>query len=500
MRNLYINNVGCDYYVSIAERLFEKGFNLKIVGSAESTLYRPKSLDSLIQKTNPMVFNVEDFNFIERFEKIFDPDYSIFNVNYFSEISYFEKLFLMTTDRISFDPIPQIDRLRIFHKYIAHAYKLLKKEKIDSILFFGTPHGPWPIALFAVAKHLEIDIRYTDWVGLSPDLTTIEHDMFIRKKYNSQQLKLGSNSNPGEKEAIHKIVEQNLYSEFVWNSTKHFNRSLKIFLRIIKLTILKPFSKYLATEFFLNQSSRLSIFYGPKYLLYLFELIKALNFYDKNVIKEEIEENSLVVFLHHQPESSTMPMGYVFSDQLLVLEMILSAVPKGMKIYIKEHPHMYEYAAQDRHERSKKFYKQLLRDPRVKFLSRRMNSNKIITKAKYITSVCGSVSWEALRLGKPCIVFGWAWYSSCKSCFSVDSVSSLKQAIKDIDLITSKQVQSNVEAFIREMEGRLIYGAAVRDVLQYLKNDFRYNDAINNMANGIALSFCGEDLSNNKNI
>ena len=489
MRNLYIESVGCDYYVSIAESLSAKGFKLSIVGSSESNLYRPKSLNALIKRNNPLVLNVEDFNFIERFEKIFDPDYSIFNIDYFSDISYFEKLFLMTIDRNSFDPISQIDRLRIFHKYVAHAYKLLRKKKIDAILFFGTPHGPWAMAVFAVAKFLKIDIRYTDWVCLSADLTTIENDLYIRKNYNSEQLKLGSIANPQEKEAINQIVEQNLYSTNIGVKPRHINISFKISLRIIKLIIFKPFSRYLATEFFLNKSSRISIFYANKYLLHLFEVIKALSFYDKNAIKEEIEENSLVIFLHFQPEASTMPMGYVFADQILILEMILSATPKDLKIYIKEHPYIYENPAQDRHERSLNFYKQLLRDPRVKFLPRKMNSIEIISKAKYITSICGSVSWEALRIGKPCIVFGWAWFSSCKSCFSVDSVSSLKQAIKKIDKTTSKQVESNVETFLKELKGRMIYGAACRDALPFVKKDFRFKDAINNLSKGIALSF-----------
>ena len=187
MRNLYIENVGCDYYVSIAKQLHEKGFNLKILGSAESSLYRPKTLYDLQKNTNSLLLNAEDYNLVERFEKIFDPDYSIFNMRFFSDISYYEKLFLMTTDRLSFEPISQINRLRLFHKFIAHAHKLLVKEKIDSILFFGTPHGAWSIALIAVSESLGIDIRYTDWVGISPDLSTVENAIYIRKKYHTNR-------------------------------------------------------------------------------------------------------------------------------------------------------------------------------------------------------------------------------------------------------------------------------------------------------------------------
>tara|TARA_A100001388_G_C28747096_1_gene490097 strand:+ start:83 stop:1594 length:1512 start_codon:yes stop_codon:yes gene_type:complete len=500
VKNIYITNVGCEYYLDIARKLLGFDFKVKIIGFGENKIYQPKSLNNFIKEVKPKVVIFEDINLIERFDKIFDPDYSAFSKEFYSEISYFEKLFIMSIDRNSFEPISQLERLRLFHKYFAHAYKLLNNEKIDGILMFGTPHGPWEITLFAVAKILKIDIRYTDF-GLCPELSTIESDIYIRKSYDKNERNLGILANSNESVEIKEILEKRINSHFVWDFTpiNIFKKRLRVIKRIFGLILLRPFSKYNSAEFFFLRSSRRGVFLVLKYIKYLKELTQSLNFYKNESTNDLPNRNSIVVFLHHQPEASTMPMGYIFADQLLMLEIILNAAPKDLNIYIKEHPHMYEYPAQDRHERSKYFYKQLLRDKRVKFLDQNMNTNTIIKNVKYICSICGSVSWETLKLGKPCIIFGWAWFSDCKSCYSVDSPKSFLSALEKINKKTKSNVSNDLKAFIERLKKRLIYGAALRNAFDYLGESYRYQDGLINISEAIKLSFMSKKKSINKN-
>ena len=160
-------------------------------------------------------------------------------------------------------------------------------------------------------------------------------------------------------------------------------------------------------------------------------------------------------------------------------------------IYIKEHPYTYEYPAQDRHERSKKFYQSLLRDPRVKFLDRKLNTKNILSlsQVKYIASICGSVSWEAIRIGKPCIIFGWAWFASCKSCYSVDSKKSLKKALDQIDLSDNKKVKNDLNDFLNEETNRYLYGVGTRSAFSYINTtESEYQKYIENISKGIVNS------------
>jgi hypothetical protein len=249
-----------------------------------------------------------------------------------------------------------------------------------------------------------------------------------------------------------------------------------------------PFGKYISPEFFLNPGKRRRIGYVLPLLAYFAGVNRALNFYDRHTTDVMPDSKSLVLFLHLQPEASTMPMGGIFADQLLVLDLILAALPEGMNVYVKEHPFMFEAPAQDRHERSVDFYAHMLKDSRVRFVNRSVSSADLIRHAAFVASVAGSISWEAMRAGTPSIVFGWAWFSDCKSCFSVDSVESLKRAFSAASQKSRREVEADVDEFLARLQNRLIYAAACRPALAYLGSEFPYEKSVENLANAIHCS------------
>ena len=146
-----------NYYVDVAKQLIKNGGEIKVIGASRHAGYWPDTLDRFISTTKPKIVLWEDFNLPERFNKIFDPDYSILSSEVFLKLSHYEKMFLMSTDRLSFFPISQIDRCRLFYRFIGHFYNILKKEKIDGVVIFGIPHGLASIALVGLAKILKLD-------------------------------------------------------------------------------------------------------------------------------------------------------------------------------------------------------------------------------------------------------------------------------------------------------------------------------------------------------
>ena len=204
----------------------------------------------------------------------------------------------------------------------------------------------------------------------------------------------------------------------------------KIYIRrILSLFFKNPLSEYISPEFALNINRRKKIKCAWPILKYYLKILKALNFYKKNTTSDFPNKNSIVLFLHKQPEASTNPLGGHFQDQLFILDLLLAALPNGMNIFVKEHPWQFETIGEDKNERSIDFYKSLIKDKRVKILDRSVPSENIIKKAGVIISTCGTVGWQSIELGKASIVFGWQWYTGCKSCFVVDSVKKLREAI-----------------------------------------------------------------------
>jgi hypothetical protein len=488
-----------NYYVDIARKLMEQGDKIKVIGAIKSPEYWPSSLDEFIKTSGARVISWEDFATPEQFNKALDPDFSFLTPNVLSELSHYEKMFLMSTDRLSFFPISQIDRCRLFYKMTGHFYKILEEEKIDVVVFFAIPHGLADIALFGLAKILRLKVVYVDEVTVSPELSIIETDIKTGRSYCKQELELGYNVNKSDFDAAKQLINNfRNASEFAWNAPKYKNR-IKTFLeKIGSLLLRKPFGKYVNSSFFLNSGRRLRISYILPLIRYYIHTLRATNFYDKHAVNVCEESNFLALFLHMQPEASTMPQSGIYADQLLVLDLILEALPKGMSVYVKEHPlTFYDQFSQDRHERSVEFYKYMLRDPRVHFVKKTFSGQELMRKAKYVASSNGSISWETMRGGNPCIIFGWAWFAPCQSCYVVDSVESLKDAFDVSAKKSSSVVAEDVNEFLDDFVKRVIFATPNRTFLEFVGSNFAYDRSVANLSNAIAIA---TDLSSSERL
>jgi hypothetical protein len=264
------------------------------------------------------------------------------------------------------------------------------------------------------------------------------------------------------------------------------NNLAKRFLRTVASLILKrPLAKYEMPEFFFDVGRRVRISYIAPLARYYLRVSKAIKFYDKHATKSLPEEKALVLFLHLQPEATSMPQGGVFADQLLVFDLILAALPEDMTIWVKEHPYMFYMSAQDMHERSVKFYQHLLKDPRVRFIDRTVSSRVILERGAIFASTNGTISWEAMRNGKPCIIFGWAWFAPCQSCFVVDSVETLKAAFAAASRKTRAEVLVDVQEFLCAYEKRVVHAVPWRYALDYVDSDFSYEKSVARLGRAI---------------
>ena len=56
------------------------------------------------------------------------------------------------------------------------------------------------------------------------------------------------------------------------------------------------------------------------------------------------------------------------------------------------------------------FFHRLKRIPNVTFLPSSANTYELTRRARFVATITGTVGWEAIRQGKPALVFGKAWY------------------------------------------------------------------------------------------
>lgn len=142
---------------------------------------------------------------------------------------------------------------------------------------------------------------------------------------------------------------------------------------------------------------------------------------------ESMEEPFVYFPLHLQPEATTSPMGGVFVDQYLAVEVLARAVPSGWKVVVKENP------AQRFAKRDYGFYEHLGRLPNIRLVSRSADTFNLIEKCAAVATITGTAGWEALFKGKPVLVFGNAFYRGAPGTVDAGEPDELASAMRKID-------------------------------------------------------------------
>ena len=115
-----------------------------------------------------------------------------------------------------------------------------------------------------------------------------------------------------------------------------------------------------------------------------------------------------------------------YLDQLSLVDQLLRLTPAGFDVVVKEHPAMI--GACD----ALRLIEMSRRHPQLKILAPSTNNYDAIKAAGLVVSINSKSGVEALLLGKPVIVLGDAFYSSCAMARRVETYADLKNAIPDL--------------------------------------------------------------------
>lgn len=147
--------------------------------------------------------------------------------------------------------------------------------------------------------------------------------------------------------------------------------------------------------------------------------------YNSLASQPSFDTSYIVFFLHYQPEATTSPNGGIFANQFLCIETLLKNTPDNVMIYVKEHPNQFMSHLQGHTKRIKEFYDDLVRNPRVRFVPMELDSFTLMKNALAVSTVTGTVGWEAAVKKKPVIIFGLVWYERMKGVLRItDEVSA----------------------------------------------------------------------------
>ena len=308
-----------------------------------------------------------------------------------------------------------LDMMDALHVFIHIFIDMVIENKVDHIFFANIPHEGADYVLYLVAKALKVRVHmfHQSQVPNKAYLTTdmnnvgsLNVDMTIPKVH----IKKGSRKSPWYMAPEKKVNW--------W--TKAFSALLlqwqidKFFYRL---------SKARRTKYFNRDYSQL--------------------------VSTDIPNEKFVYFaMHLQPELTTASWGKEFTDQILALECLRALLPEDWIIVAKENP------KQSHHSRGRLFFQRLMRIPNLVYLGNSVNTFELISKSEFVSTITGTVGYEALTFGKKVVIFGDALYKDFPGVVKYNKNTALQDILdlsfthKDIELAQARLEKNMVNVIV----------------------------------------------------
>jgi hypothetical protein len=357
-----------------------------------------------------------------------------------------------------------------------------KNSSIKNIIFDQTPHLPWDIILFFVAKMCKIKTLILKRTSIAGVAYIIEdfRDESLSFEFQYQKHFKNINFNQETREILTSLRKSNftnLQTNGEWNWARSHSFIPEVLKKHLFYKILSDCYRFLRSFFEKIPSqeegaskgkinSKFSI--GKKlskvtyikfkfgYLLRRFQ--NTLADRDNEIFQNIFEKKEKFIFfpLHFEPERSTNPDGLLFSDQTIAIKMLSQNLPDDYKIYVKEHPKQLNFDLRNDHYRSVAFYKNLKTLKNVRMLASNSNYNDLIKNSFCTATITGSITWDGLLQGKPGIVFTNSYLAKCESVGLIQSHKDVSVVLNNF--IKKKQdiVFDNIINFLKINERHLI--------------------------------------------
>lgn len=190
-------------------------------------------------------------------------------------------------------------------------------------------------------------------------------------------------------------------------------------------------------------------------------------FYD-SIAESPVEGERYIYFaLHYQPEASSNPLGgREYADQIIPIHLLARSVPDDMKVYVKVHPEQLAPL------RSKEYYEDIKRIPNVKLIKSECSTYDLIQNAFAVSSLTGTVCWEAQFFGIPAILFGYSHKNLAPLSYYVRTYEECKAAIKSIERKEKKTTHRELRILLKAMYEQSFEEKEMENALPQIIIDF----------------------------
>lgn len=338
------------------------------------------------------------------------------------------------------------ERDHFFKKQVDYWLAVIKKHRPNLVFFSNAPHLGHDYPLYVASKLCNVQCfmmhptPFSGWyyggfhVGVMVDEPFKKHSQKVISCYDEIiQPFLTS-----QEESLWYMKEQRDYSLSLknWISQSPLRYILEIFWYPLKRCSYskkrKKYELHKSTQE-LYGKNKTGFFYRVKVLRKnKREKENLKKCMERCVSRINMDEDRFIYFpLHYQPEQTTAPLGGDFCDQIYLLREISKALPARCKLIVKEHPSQFSPMLFGNFGRYPGFWEEVTSLENVVLVSLDISSRELIRKSIAVITVAGTAGWEAIVSDKPCIFFGYPWYSRFPQAIP-GSLSTLQGTLNEI--------------------------------------------------------------------
>jgi hypothetical protein len=314
-------------------------------------------------------------------------------------------------------------RVHLYYTYLSYWLSFLKEKSISQVIFGNIPHNGYDYIIYVLGKHLslKVDMFYQLQV-----IDSYVHSNSVDNLFDS--IKVALDALEPNHEIAYEELSARMQKEYDVRSTKQspFYMSKKYKHGRIMDGVVVFFQKYL------QQTERRRLLKA--------EIIKPSQ---KYIQQADLTKTFVYFGLHVQPELTTNTLGGRYVNQYLAIQLLAKCLPKGVYLYVKEHPNMYN--TRDPSGRFKEFYKMVSDIENVILVSAETNTFELIDSCEAVATITGTVGWEAFFQGKPALVFGNVFYKYFPGIYPIVSIADMQSAIENI--FSEKKVYNKQNVF-----------------------------------------------------
>ncbi len=155
-------------------------------------------------------------------------------------------------------------------------------------------------------------------------------------------------------------------------------------------------------------------------------------------VREQVDPETLrapyIYFpLAGQPERTSNPQADIYTNQLLIVRLLMAARPAGYDVIVKEHPNQFHPNFAVNMCRDEDFYAAIARLG-AKIVHLKSDPFLLIDNATCVATTGGTSAIEAAARDKFALLFGDAWYRHCPGVHRVRNLADLRRLFaRDLD-------------------------------------------------------------------